>query len=43
MKPSSKGRFEVFVDGAAIFEKSRIGRHAQPGEIVRMIEERRPA
>ncbi len=43
MKPSSRGRFEVFADGAAIFEKSKIGRHAEPGEIVRKIEERRPA
>jgi hypothetical protein len=30
----------VAVDGAPIFEKSKLGRHAQPGEIMRLIAER---
>jgi len=31
---SSGGRFEVSRDGVPIFEKSKLGRHAVPGEIV---------
>jgi selenoprotein W-related protein len=38
MKPSSGGRFEVTLDGAPIFEKSKLGRHAQPGEVLRLID-----
>jgi predicted Rdx family selenoprotein len=38
--PSSGGRFEVVVDGAAVFEKSRVGRHARPGEIMQLIAAR---
>jgi len=38
MKPSGGGRFEVTLDGAPIFEKSRLGRHAQPGEVLRLID-----
>jgi selenoprotein W-related protein len=37
MNPSSGGRFEVTLDGAPIFEKSKLGRHAQPGEVLRLI------
>jgi len=40
LTPSSGGRFEVTLDGVAIFEKSKLGRHAQPGEIMRLIAER---
>lgn len=32
--PSGKGRFEVVRDGKPIFEKSRLERHARPGEIL---------
>jgi selenoprotein W-related protein len=39
--PSGGGRFEVALDGAAIFEKSKTGRHAKPGEIVALISARR--
>jgi selenoprotein W-related protein len=39
--PSSGGRFEVSVDGAPVFEKSKTGRHARPGEIVQLIEAKR--
>ena len=35
--PSSGGRFEVSVDGKPIFEKSKLHRHAKPGEIVRLL------
>lgn len=37
MIPSSGGRFEVTVDGSPIYEKSRLGRHAKPGEIVQLL------
>ena len=36
--PSGKGRFEVERDGVPIFQKSVLGRHAAPGEIVRLLE-----
>jgi selT/selW/selH-like putative selenoprotein len=32
--PSKGGRFEVMLDGRPIFEKSKLGRHAAPGEIL---------
>ena len=38
MQPSSGGRFEVMRDGAPVFEKSKLGRHARPGEILEMLE-----
>jgi len=38
--PSRDGRFEVLCDGDAIFEKSKIGRHAKPGEVVSLLEKR---
>jgi predicted Rdx family selenoprotein len=40
MMPSGGGRFEVTLDGAPIFEKSKLGRHARPGEILALIKER---
>jgi hypothetical protein len=43
MTPSSGGRFEVFYEGHPIFEKSKLKRHAAPGEIVRLLEARRAA
>jgi predicted Rdx family selenoprotein len=39
MKPSSGGRFEVDVDGTPIFEKSKLGRHAMPGEILNLLRQ----
>jgi selT/selW/selH-like putative selenoprotein len=36
MMPSTGGRFEVVCDGKPIFEKSKLGRHARPGEIVEL-------
>jgi hypothetical protein len=35
--PSSKGRFEVLRDGVPIFEKSKLDRHAKPGEILQLL------
>jgi hypothetical protein len=40
MQPSGSGRFEVTMDGTAIFEKSKLGRHERPGEIMTLIAER---
>jgi selT/selW/selH-like putative selenoprotein len=36
--PSRGGRFEVVADGTPIFEKSKIGRHAEPGEVIAKLE-----
>jgi selenoprotein W-related protein len=38
--PSSGGRFEVHRDGAPVFEKSKTGRHARPGEIVELLKDK---
>jgi len=35
--PSQGGRFEVHRDGSAIFEKSKLDRHARPGEIMALL------
>jgi hypothetical protein len=37
---SSKGRFEVDLDGERIFSKAALRRHAHPGEIVSLVRER---
>ena len=39
MIPSRGGRFEVIRDGIPIFQKSKLHRHAHPGEIVRLLED----
>jgi selenoprotein W-related protein len=39
--PSSGGRFEVALDGTPIFQKSKLGRHAEPGEVVRSLRAER--
>jgi selenoprotein W-related protein len=33
--------FDVVVDGDLVFSKKQVGRHAEPGEVVRLIRERR--
>ena len=38
--PSSGGRFEVTLDGELIFSKARLERHAEPGELSRLIGDR---
>ena len=40
--PSRGGRFEVLADGAPVFEKSKLDRHARAGEVVRLLAERGP-
>lgn len=37
MVESSGGVFEVTVDDRLVFSKKALGRHAQPGEILRLI------
>lgn len=39
---SSGGVFEVDVDGRKVFSKKTLGRHAEPGEILRLITELSP-
>jgi predicted Rdx family selenoprotein len=34
----SKGVFDVLVDGTTIFSKHALGRHAEPGEVLREFE-----
>jgi selenoprotein W-related protein len=36
--PSSGGVFEVTVDGRLVFSKRALRRHAEPGEIMRLIQ-----
>ena len=38
--PSSKGRFEVTLDGELIFSKAALRRHAAPGEIAGLVRQR---
>ena len=38
--PSSGGRFEVVLDGELIFSKASLKRHAEPGEVVGLVEKR---
>ncbi len=35
--PSGGGRFEVVVDGKLIFSKKQLKRHAENGEILRLL------
>jgi len=34
---SSGGVFEVTVDGSLVFSKKALGRHATPGEVLRLM------
>lgn len=43
MIPSGSGRFEVMLDDAPIFEKSKLRRHAQPGEVLALLAQKLPA
>jgi hypothetical protein len=38
LRPSSGGRFEVVRDGMPVFQKSKLKRHAGPGEILKLLE-----
>jgi selenoprotein W-related protein len=35
--PSSGGRFEVKVDDTLVFSKKALGRHAEPGEVAKLV------
>jgi selenoprotein W-related protein len=37
LTPSGGGVFEVSVDNTVVFSKKSLGRHAQPGEVLRLI------
>jgi selenoprotein W-related protein len=34
----SKGAFEFKVDGQVVFSKKELGRHAEPGEVLRLFK-----
>lgn len=36
--PSDGGRFEVSLDGGVVFSKIQQTRHAEPGEVLRLIQ-----
>ena len=38
--PSGKGRFEVTLDDELIFSKASLGRHAEPGEVAKLVRQR---
>lgn len=38
--PSGSGRFEVTVDDDLIYSKKETGRHANPGEVVQLLQEK---
>lgn len=38
--PSSGGRFEVMANETLLFSKKSLGRHAEPGEVARLLEEK---
>jgi selenoprotein W-related protein len=38
MMPSGSGRFEVTVNEKLLFSKITLGRHAEPGEIVGLVQ-----
>ncbi|MBI5054438.1 MAG: hypothetical protein HZB52_14395 [Chloroflexi bacterium] len=40
--PSDGGRFEVVLDGELTFSKKALGRHAEAGEIAKLLEGRLP-
>lgn len=40
--PSSGGCFELTINGEVVFSKKALGRHAEPGECLKLIQERLP-
>ena len=38
--PASGGKFEITVNGELIFSKKALGRHAEPGEVYRLVKEK---
>jgi len=39
--PADGGKFEVMADGQLLFSKLSLGRHAEPGEVARLVVEAR--
>ncbi len=37
--PTDGGRFEVSVNGKLLFSKKQMGRHAEPGEVLRLVRQ----
>ncbi len=37
LKTGEKGRFEVSLDGEAVFSKAELRRHAEPGEVAGLL------
>lgn len=37
MAPGEKSQFDVLVDGELVFSKQRVGRHAEPAEVARLV------
>ena len=35
--PSDGGRFEITVNGALLYSKLQTGRHAEPGEVIKLL------
>jgi selenoprotein W-related protein len=40
LRTGTQGRFEVTVDGELVFSKAALKRHAEPGEVARLVGER---
>lgn len=40
LTPTGGGRFEVIADGRLVFSKEALGRHALPGEVISLIQQR---
>jgi len=38
--PSDGGRFEVSINGDLIYSKLQTGRHAEPGEVLKLVGKR---
>ncbi|HEY2326559.1 MAG TPA: hypothetical protein VGH52_03645 [Gaiellaceae bacterium] len=37
MAPGEKSQFDVIADGELVFSKQRLGRHAEPGEMLALL------
>lgn len=40
MIPSDGGKFEVIANGEVVFSKKALGRHAEPGEVLQLFQEK---
>jgi selenoprotein W-related protein len=36
--PSDGGRYEITVDGKLVYSKFETGRHAEPGEVMKLVK-----